>query len=376
FIESCRHNGARVLDDYFGGDQDGAFHACTNQRRGRRQDAAKAFLKPVRNRPNLKVLTRHEALRVLFDDRRATGVEVEAGGVRRTIAARREVILAAGTIQSPIILMRSGVGPGDQLSAAAIPIVHANPEIGQNLREHPMTILGKYVNVPTFNVQMGLPNLAWQFARYMLAGRGMLTSPAAHAMAVMRSDPALEEPDLQLIFSPLLIEQKRDAKNQAFVSFADRPGIRMSTYVCRPHSRGQIRLDTKDPTGAPVIEPRMLEDPRDLKALMGGARLLDRLAKSPGLDRFVTGDADSLPTDDAALADHLRATIGIGYHPIGTCRMAGGSEGVVDPQLRVRGVTGLRVIDASVMPTLVSANTLAPALMIAEKGADMVLQHG
>jgi choline dehydrogenase len=200
----------------------------------------------------------------------------------------------------------------------------------------------------------------------------MLTSPAAHALAMMRSEPGLAEPDLQLFFSPMLLTQSRGPSERSFASFSDRPGIRMSAYVCRPTSKGRLRLDPLNRGSSPIIEPRLLADPGDMAALIGALRLIERLAEAPGLAQYVVGNPDPLPDENADLADYIRNMVGIGYHPVGTCRMAGGTGGVVDPQLRVKGVDGLRVVDASIMPTLVSANTLAAVLMIGEKGAEMI----
>jgi choline dehydrogenase len=372
FIEACRSQGLRVLDDYFAGDQDGAFLGCTNQRRGRRQDAGKAYLEPVRGRPNLQIVTNATVERVCFVDRAATGVEVDIAGRRLFVAADSEVVLSAGTVNSPAILLRSGVGPADQLRSCGIDPVHHNGEVGKNLQEHPLVSRGKYVDVPTYNVQMGPASLTRAFIDYMLRGRGMLTSPAVHAMAMLRTTDDLAEPDILVSLSPLLIESGHAADGRTMMAFAKRPGVRLSAVICRPYSRGTVRLDPADPTGRPLIEHRLVGDDRDLETLARAGRKIEDLFASPGLAEHVTGSVAELPSDGDGWRDWVRETAGIGYHPVGTCRMGGDDQAVTDPRLRVRGVHGLRVIDASIMPTLVSANTFAPVVMIAEKGADMI----
>jgi choline dehydrogenase len=374
FFEACRSRGIRILDDHFAGDQDGAFVGRTNQRRGRRHDTGKAFLDPVRSRPNLTVVTGAVADRVRFEHRTAVGVDIKIAGRPAFVAARREVVLSAGAIGSPAILLRSGVGPAEELRAAGVGVIHDSPGIGRNLQEHPMISRGKYVDVPTYNVQLGPLSLARAFADYVLRGRGMLTSPAAHGMALLRTDPALAEPDIQLFFSPLLVEPRKAKNGTNMASFSKRPGVRLSAYICRPHSRGALRLDPANPGGPPLIEHRMLGDDRDLATLVRTCRTIEDLFAAPGLAEHVVGSLGPDPTDDAGWTEWVRATVGIGYHPVGTCAMGPEGDSATDPQLRVRGLTGLRVVDASIMPTLVSANTLAPVVMIAEKGADLIKQ--
>ncbi|WP_322095059.1 GMC family oxidoreductase [Paraburkholderia bannensis] len=374
FLAACAAQGLPTLDDYCGGDQSGAFLSLATQRDGWRCSTAHGYLASARRRANLTVLTNCVAERIVFDGKRAAGVELLRGGERLRVNARREVIVSAGAMGSPALLMRSGVGPAAQLRRLGIAVVADRAQVGQNLQEHVGVGLNKFVNVPTYNSQMAPWQIAGHFANYLLRKRGPMATPAVQAMACARTQPGLDEPDVQLHFLPLSYDITPDVQCAALAEMPRQPTAMITANVCHPFSRGSVRLQGPDASALPLVSHQLLGDTRDADTLVGACKLIERIFAAPPMRRFVSGDRTPAPrpASDADWARYVREHANVCYHPVGTCRMGGDDDAVLDPTLSVRGVSGLRVVDASVMPRLLSANTNAAAVMIGERGSDFI----
>jgi choline dehydrogenase len=351
---------------------DGFVQTLVNQRRGRRFSAADGYLEPVRQRRNLTVVTGALATRVLFDRSgerpRATGIEYSQGGIRRSVRAAREVILAGGAVNSPQLLMLSGVGAGAELRAHGVDVVADRAQVGKNLLDH--LVSGLIVEVAGGSLLTA--DRPQQVLDYLLRRRGMLTSNIAEAYGFVRSDSTRELPDLELLFAPVAYVGQGLEK-------PPRHGITLGVLLEQPQSHGTITLASVDPTVAPLIDPKYLSDPAgtDRAAMLAGLRLADRILHAPAF-RGVVGDYIA-PTGGASMTEEERHVAALEqyahtmYHPVGTCRMGSDAASVVDPELRVRGVDALRVADASVMPTIIRGHTHAPSLVIGERAADLIL---
>jgi choline dehydrogenase len=380
FLKAAENAGLPYLEDYCSGSIDGAFHSLANQRNGRRCSAAKAYLEPARRRRNLKIYTKTQVSRVLFDGDRAVGVSARReNGVQFEIRTRGEVILSAGATQSPAILMRSGVGPADHLRSLGIPVVVDRKGVGKNLIEHPLIRLRWLVDVPSFNVQIqSLYQRARELFKYFVTRDGILTSSLVQAIAGAKTLPGLAAPDVVLELLTFIFDTTkpplRGGDGTAYLyPLQKKPASGLMGMISRPYSRGEIRLRSADPNVHPIISPNVLGDERDLNTLVRAGKLIEKIFSSPGLVEHVVGRLDpKLDTDDE-WKSFVRSTAGISYHAAGTCRMGSDADSIVDPQLRVRGVRGLRVADTSIMPTQVSGNTNAAAMMIGERGATLVL---
>ena len=337
------------------------------QRRGARWSTADAYLKPVLRRPNLTLLTEATATRVLFDGQRAIGVEFTQLGQRRVVTARREVVLACGAVNSPQLLLLSGIGDREQLARHGIDVVADAPEVGQNLMDHLAVPLGFDVEYDS----LFAAEKPRELLNYLVRRRGMLTSNVGEAYGFVRSRPDLDVPDLELIFAPAPFFE------EGIGDPYHRHAVAMGPILVKPRSRGSITLKSADPMDKPVIDPRYLTDDAgaDRAALISGLQMSAKIARSKALSGVLGGIARPIGAtrlDDETFETAINVCSQTLYHPVGTCRMGSDDASVVDPQLRVRGVDGLRVADASVMPAIVRGHTHAPCVMIGEKASDLI----
>ncbi|WP_180683868.1 GMC family oxidoreductase [Tepidicella baoligensis] len=373
FVQACASQGIAPNPDYNGPTQDGAFLYQVTQfhdaaRRGQRCSAAAAYLHPVMDRPNLTVFTHTQAGRVLLEGRRAVGVE--AHRQRRTLRlhARCEVLLCAGALQSPQLLMLSGVGPAAELQRHGIPVLNELPGVGQNLQDHLDFILAyRSRQTDLFGIGFGPAWQQWQaWRQWRRDGTGRLTTPIAEGGAFLRSSAEQPRPDLQLHFCVSIVDDHARKLHWGY-------GFSCHVCVLRPHSRGRVGLQSADPLAPPLIDPAYLSDERDLPLLRRGAQQMRDILLAPALAPWRHEPLfDEQLSDDAGWDRLIRARADTIYHPVGTCRMGEDDTAVVDPALRVHGLQGLRVVDASVMPTLIGGNTNAPTIMVAEKAAAML----
>jgi len=369
FIDACEQYGLRRVPDYCAGDVDGAFRNLTTQNNGQRASTARAFLDAAEKRPNLQIVTGALVDRVTIENGRATGVEMLVEGERVTVRARREVVVSGGTLHSPAILMRSGIGPAQELASHGISIVRDIPEVGQNLHEHISFSQGFEVDIPTWNNLFGKFSLAREMLKYVFARSGLMTMIPVEGMAYLRTRPELDFPDIKLSLGMMMFDPAKGGPS-------DKPGMVVFQNVAKPKSRGEIRLHSADPNDKPLIAPQLVGHPDDLASMVAGARIVREIFAQPALAKHVVRQAfpDPLPQTDEDLIEAIKTRSGIGFHPVATCRMGGDDASVVDPRLRVRGIEGLRVIDASIMPIMPAANTNAPSIMVGEKGAAMILE--
>ncbi|NQV81674.1 MAG: GMC family oxidoreductase N-terminal domain-containing protein, partial [Alphaproteobacteria bacterium] len=355
-------------EDFNGASQEGfGIHDFTIAH-ARRQSAATAYLRPARGRTNLRVETDAHVRRIVFDGHRATGVEFDQVGYTRAVSAQREVIVCAGAVNSPALLMHSGIGPTGPLGKLGISVLKDAPEVGANLQDHLGTYTSFHCLQPvSLNYLMRPDNAAKAFLKAVLLRRGPGAEIPIQGCAFLKTRPDLEAPDVQITLVPGLLNK--------IVAWKPEHGFLIHVYQLRPGSRGAISLVSSNPVDKPRIWANYLSDPEDLVTLRRGVRLARKIAGQSSFDPYrgqEIAPGREIERDDD-LDAWIRANATTAYHPVGTCRMGGDAHSVVDPQLRVRGVDGLRVADASVMPAITSGNTNAPSIMIGEKAADLIL---
>jgi choline dehydrogenase-like flavoprotein len=370
FVKAGQQAGYPLNTDFNGEQQEGVGMYQVTHKNGERFSAAKAYLTPHLGRPNLQVMTDAHTTRILMEGKHAVGVEVRVGGALQQLKAKREVLLCAGALQSPQVLMLSGIGAGAQLQQHGIAVVHDLPGVGANLHDHIDLVL--CYDAPQLKDLFGLSfagmvNVIKGIAEWRRQRSGMLTTNFAEAGGFIKSQPGEATPDLQLHF---VIGKLVDHGRKTVF------GHGYSSHVCllRPKSRGSLRLASADPMATPLIDPNFLSERDDVDRLVRGVKLMRKILQQPALEAYGAKEfaSSAAAQDDAQIEQFIRGHADTVYHPVGSCRMGAGPMDVVDQELRVRGVQGLRVIDASIMPQVVSGNTNAPTIMIAEKAADLI----
>jgi choline dehydrogenase len=372
FVQAGGALGARMATDLNDGESvDSIGLVQRNQDRGLRCSSYDAFVRPPLKRKNLDILTAAHARRIILEDGRATGIEYEQDGVIKKAMAKREVILSSGAIFSPHLLQLSGIGPGEHLRKMGVPVAVDLPGVGANMQEHAgVTVRAKTVRRASMNRDLEGISVLMHGLYYLLTRRGPITMGASQAVAMIRSRPDLAYPNLQMGFRPFTLLLRPDR------TMGTGPGnaIEASCYLMSPKSRGTVRLRSPDPHDRPVVTYNFLAEQEDQDALFQGVRWLQRCFQAPPFQDLVTGDIDPPPsTSDDEIHAFIRDTISSGMHAASTCSMGkAGSNAVVDSKLRVHGVAGLRVADASIMPLVTAGNTNAPSIMIGTRAAEFI----
>jgi choline dehydrogenase len=372
-MQSVANAGLPVTDDIHAGAEEGAsLVELTIDEKGRRASTYEAYLKPAMARLNLAVVTGALTRRVVIEQSRAIGVEYEVGGVIRQARAAREVILSGGTYNSPQLLMLSGIGPADHLAERGIALVHDLPGVGRNLSEHPRVPLEFAAAGPiTFVNQLRFDRAARAVIQWYLFGSGPFARQLNSANPMLRTDPRLAQPDIQLFSNPVKL-----SAHLWFPGFVKSPEHAFSADVIllHPQARGWVTLKSPDPHDLPAIQLNLFDNEADFATARAGLRLARRIYGTEPMAGLLSGETvpGTQVQSDAEIDAHVRATAGVTQHPVGTCAMGTGPAAVVDSELRVRGIEGLRVVDASVMPDVPGGNTNGPTIMIAEKASDLI----
>ncbi len=365
FVQAGMEIGLPYNSDFNAGEQEGVGYYQVTQKNGKRHSTADAYLKPARKRSNLQVETEAMVTRLNMDGRRCRGVAYTQNGQTETAVARREVILCGGAINSPQLLLLSGIGPGDHLQAMGIDLVLDLPGVGQNLQDHYIAPVAYRVNQP---ISLAGAESAGNLFKFLVLKKGLLTSNVGEAGGFMKLNPASAAPELQFHFAPgFFIRHGFDNP--------EGDGFSIAPTLVKTESRGAVKLRTAIPGDAPSIDPQTYADERDLELMVTGLKIARKIARARPFEpyrgeEFLPGNSIH---DDDGLRAHARECTQSLYHPVGTCKMGVDPMAVVNPHLQVHGIEGLRVVDASIMPALINANTNAPTIMIAEKAADMIL---
>ncbi len=375
FVAACREAGYKQLPDYNDGSYEGAYYLQYSTRDGWRSSSAAEYLKPARNRTNLTVLTDAPATRVLMDAKRATGVEFRLGETSLKARARREVVLAAGPLVSPKLLEQSGIGNSAILQKHGIGVAHHLPGVGENLRDHPSARISFECSQPiTINDVLRNPLLKLREGlRWFFKSEGLLTICSATSQITWRSDAQAKQPDMAMLLLPLS-GRDRYARTARY-GLDPHPGFTFGLKVLQPRSVGTLHIQSRDPLAQASMDPKYLSHEADVQRFVEGMRFARRIAQMPALKPLVVRETRPGPEvqDDAGLLDYMKETIQTSWHMVGTCKMGVDAAAVVDPELKVRGIAGLRVIDSSIFPTIPSSNTNIPTIAAGEKGADLLL---
>ncbi|MEP7106368.1 MAG: GMC family oxidoreductase N-terminal domain-containing protein [Ferruginibacter sp.] len=377
FMQACELNGIPHNPDYNGEIQTGASMLQFTIRNNQRHSTAKAFLKPVMHRPNLTVRTGCMVKKIVIENDRATGVEIiSKKGETISIRCNKEVILSAGAIQSPQVLMLSGIGDADELKEFNIASRHHLPGVGKNLQDHVWCGVSGASNIPTGNSVLRPLNMTKAFLQYLLFKTGPLGNSPLEANAFLKSDPSINRPDIQFHFAPIGSAADYTTDIHDINTFPKIDGYGILVILIRPESRGYITIRTANPFDAPVIEPAFLSHPHDMELLLIAIKRAIAVTEAGPLKQYnPTGvHLPAKPFTDERLKTHIRKNLETLYHPVGTCKMGKDAMAVVNENLQLKGILGLRVADASVMPTIISGNTNAATIMIGEKASDMILE--
>lgn len=372
FIASCQQRGFPFVRDQNDGAHEGTGHLQVAQRRGWRSSTARTYLATARHRRNLTLIKHAAVTKILVNDQRAVGVTYERKGRDFVANASAEVIVSAGSIASPKLLMLSGIGPADELSELGIPIVADSPEVGKNLQEHSRATLTFTVNAPTLAQDVSVLGVARHAAKFLVQGQGAATTPPANAITFVRLDERSVRPDLLILFAPFAVSLSKGGGAKPTLSRS--PEVMSSVWLCHPEARGTVQLQSADPRDTPVINHSMLSSQNDATKLIAGIRTIRSIFQADALRPYVVSESKPGPavTTDDELLEFLRTSSLVGHHPVGTCRMGTDKTAVLDPKLRVNGINNLRVVDASIMPSTISGHTYAPAIMIAEHASDLI----
>ena len=375
FLDACGEAGYRKLDDYNDGSYEGAFYLQYSTRNGWRNSTPVGYLNPALKRRNLTVLTNATVSRVMMEGKRATGISFRLGDTHLQAKARREVLLSAGPLASPQLLELSGIGNSDLLQKHGVDVLHHLPGVGENLRDHPNTRLTYECSQPiTINDVLRSPWLKIKEGlRFMFKREGLLTICSATAQMNLRSSDKVDQPDLVLRLLPL--SGKDRYARTPDKGLDPHPGFTFGVTVLQPYSRGTCHIRSSDPMQQAAMDPKYLSHEADAQLFLDGIRVARTVAQQSALKQLIVRETRPGPEvdDDAGLLDYMRGTIQTSWHMVGTCKMGVDADAVVDPELRVKGIMGLRVIDSSICPTIPSSNTNIPSIAIGEKGADMVL---
>jgi choline dehydrogenase len=377
YIAACESAGLAANPDFNGAEQEGTGIYQMTIHKARRNSAARAFLRPAMKRPNCRVITNAMVTRVIIENGRATGVEYRIGNETRTLRAKAEVILSGGAINSPQLLQLSGIGPGALLQSLGLPVIRDNPNVGDHLSDHQGINYTWKMRVPTYNDELR-PWWGKLIAgmKYVLAGSGPLSKSINHGGGFFRTSPDLPRPNMQLYMQAFSTLIPREGE-RPLLTPDPFPGMSLGLSNCRPTSRGHIRIASADPFQHPTITANAFSTNHDVQEMLLAVKYLRHLAAQPPLARLIAEELRPGPdiTTDEQIIDDFRRRSGTVYHPSCTCRMGPDpATSVIDSRLRVHGIAGLRVIDASSFPNLIAGNTNAPSMMVGWKGADLILQ--